>query len=165
MSLTIREPNPSDEAFLYELYCSTRIDEIAGLGWGAAQQQAFFKLQFAAQRQHYALAYQNAEHGIVLVDGRPVGRILVFRTDKEFVLVDIALLPDHRGSGIGTALIQGLLDQATQSGAQVVLHVDKQNRARRLYQRLGFETIGDDGVYFKMKWSPAPVEMERARNA
>jgi len=154
MSVTLRTANSDDEAFLYELYCSTRNEEMAAWGWDASQQQAFLRLQFSAQRQHYEIAYEGADHKILLLEDRPAGRILVFRSEHEFVLVDIALLPDQRGSGIGTALILELLDEAKQAGKVVSLHVEKHNRARRLYERLGFETIEDTGVYFQMEWRP-----------
>lgn len=154
MSVTLRTTNPGDESFLYDLYCSTRNEEIAAWGWDASQQEAFLRLQFNAQRQHYDLSYEGADHKIILLDDQPVGRILVFDCEREYVLVDIALLPQLRGNGIGTQLIQTLLDEAGHSGKPVVLHVEKHNRARRLYERLGFETVGDTGVYFKMEWRP-----------
>lgn len=153
-SFALRPACSGDEAFLYELYCSTRSEEIAAWGWNPSQQEMFLRLQFNAQRQHYDLAYEGAEHLIILVEGRPAGRILVYRSERELVLVDIALLPDQRGSGIGTALILELLGEAKQAGKVVSLHVEKHNRARRLYERLGFETIEDTGMYFKMEWRP-----------
>lgn len=152
--ITLRPALPDDEAFLYELYCTTRAEEIAAWGWNPSQQEMFLRLQFTAQRQHYGLAYEGAEHAIIVVNTRPAGRILVFRSELELVLVDIALLPDQRCSGIGTALIQDLLDEGKRGGKPVSLHVATHNRARRLYDRLGFETIEDTGMYFKMEWRP-----------
>ena len=112
-------------------------------------------MQFTAQRYHYEAAYPEAEHRILLRDNRPAGRLLVFRSEGEILLVDIALLPAERGAGIGASLIQDLLDEADQAGKSVTLHVAKDNRARRLYQRLGFETTEDTGMYFKMEWRPS----------
>jgi ribosomal protein S18 acetylase RimI-like enzyme len=89
-----------------------------------------------------------------MVGNRPTGRIMVFRSEHEFVLVDIALLPDARSMGIGTALIVKLLTEAEQAGKPVSLHVEKDNRARSLYERLGFEIREDTGIYFKMEWRP-----------
>jgi hypothetical protein len=31
------------------------------------------------------------------------------------------------------------------------------NRARRLYERLGFSIVGDEGVYWALEWTPAHV--------
>lgn len=152
--ITLRPALPDDEAFLYELYRTTRTEEMAAWGWDEAQQETFLRLQFTAQRQHYELAYEGAEHAIILLDTRPAGRLLVFRSERDLVLVDIALLPDQRCSGIGTGLILDLLDEGKRAGKPVSLHVATHNRARRLYERLGFETIEDTGMYFKMEWRP-----------
>lgn len=150
----LRPACPGDEGFLYELYCGTRIEEISAWGWNAAQQEAFLRLQFNAQRQHYDLTYEGADHNLILLGDKPIGRILVFESEREYVLVDIALLRERRCGGIGTSVIQALLGRAKQTGRAVHLHVERNNRARRLYERLGFEIVGDTGVYFKMEWQP-----------
>jgi len=163
--VVLRPVTPDDEGFLYELYCDTRIEEIAPWGWNAAQQEAFFRLQFNAQRQHYDLTYEGADHKLILVDDNPIGRILVFEAADHYVLVDIALLRELRGSGIGTSLIQTLLGRAKQTGKAVHLHVERNNRARRLYERLGFEIAGDTGVYFNMEWQPENLRDGDSKNA
>jgi ribosomal protein S18 acetylase RimI-like enzyme len=154
LQVSLRDAQPEDESFLYELHASTREQEMSALGWDAAQREMFLKLQFNAQRQHYEIAYPNAEHKIIVFGDRPAGRILVFRSEREIVLVDIALLPMHRGSGAGTALIKSLIDEAAAKHLPVRLHVEKHNSAFRLYQRLGFSVIGDTGVYYEMERLP-----------
>lgn len=129
---------------------------MAAWGWGPTQQQAFLNLQFRAQQAHYA-EYSNTDHQIVLDGERPVGRLLVSELDDEFRLVDIALLPEYRNTGIGAALIGALLEKAAQSGKAVRLHVMKTNRARRIYQRLGFSIIGDAGSHHLMEWRDTGV--------
>lgn len=156
-NLALRPACPGDEAFLFELYCATRSEEIAAWGLDSSQQEILLKMQFNAQRQHYELAYEALEHSIILLANRPTGRIMVFRSEHEFVLVDIALLPAARGMGIGTALITDLLTEAERAGKPVCLHVAKDNRARRLYERLGFEICEDAGMYFKMELQPGRV--------
>jgi ribosomal protein S18 acetylase RimI-like enzyme len=157
ISFALRPACADDEAFLYELYCSTRSEEIAAWGLESSQRAMLLKLQFTAQRQHYELAYEGVEHAIILIENRPAGRIMVFRSEEELVLIDIALLPGSRGIGIGTALIVELLNEAKQAEKPVSLHVAKNNRARRLYERLGFEIREDTGVYFKMESRPSRI--------
>lgn len=157
ISFALRPACAGDEAFLFELYCTTRKDEIAAWGLDSSQQEILLRMQFNAQRQHYELAYEAIEHSIILVGNRPTGRIMVFRSEQEFVLVDIALLPEARGLGIGGALIADLLAEAERARRPVSLHVEKDNRARRLYERLGFEICEDNGMYFKMEWRPRRV--------
>ena len=108
-----------------------------------------------AQRRHYQMAYPDAEHRIILFEANPAGRTLVSRTEQEILLVDIALLPEYRGRGIGEALIRELIDEATAKAVPVKLHVEKHNRAARLYDRLGFTVIGDTGVYYEMERRPS----------
>ncbi len=150
-AITLRPANSDDEAFLYRLYASSRSEELAAWGWNGAQQEAFLNLQFRAQQAHYR-EYPNTDHQIVLAGGRPIGRLLVSELDDEFRLVDVALLAEHRNAGIGEALIRQLLDRARLSGKAVRLHVEKTNRAQRLYRRLGFAEIGDAGSHFFMEW-------------
>ena len=72
----------------------------------------------------------------------------------EIRLIDIALLLEHRNAGIGARLLQDLLAEAAQAGKPVRIHVEKFNPALRLYERLGFTPIEDQGVYLLMQWSP-----------
>ena len=84
---------------------------------------------------------------MILVDGRPAGRLYVDRRVDEIRIVDIALLPDHRAMGVGTLLIRRILDEGNATSRPVTIHVERGNRARALYERLGFEQIGTTGVY------------------
>jgi ribosomal protein S18 acetylase RimI-like enzyme len=152
--LAIEAVQADDTAFLYQLYCDTRADEIAAWGWTAAQVEPFLRMQFDAQRRGYALQMPDAEHRIVRVGGEDAGRIVVDRTGDEFLLVDVALLPQFRGTGIGTQLLRQLQAEAVSAGVPVRLHVEKSNRALRLYERLGFVAAADDGVYLEMTWRP-----------
>jgi ribosomal protein S18 acetylase RimI-like enzyme len=154
MAVTLRLGSPDDDPFLYDLYCSTRIEEMAAWGLDESQQKTFLELQFTARQRHYDIAFSGADHRIILSDARPVGRMLVYRSEHEIRLVDIALLPEHRNGGIGASLIQALLEEASSTGKSVTLHVDKSNRAAHLYERLGFSVIGDTGGSFKMEWQP-----------
>lgn len=156
MSATLRPASPEDKTFLYELYASTRAEEMASWGWPAAQQEMFLKMQFNAQHQSYEARYPDAEHNIIMVDGREAGRILVERTESEILLVDIALLTDYRGKGVGARLIEDLLAEGQRANKPVRLYVTKTNRAARLYERLGFYETGADGVYRAMEWTAKP---------
>jgi ribosomal protein S18 acetylase RimI-like enzyme len=152
MTVKLRPASPDDEPFLYDLYCSTRAEEMAAWGLDEAQQKTFLELQFNARQRHYEIAFAGADHRIILCDDRPIGRMLVYRSEREIRLVDIALLPERRSGGIGASLIQALLEEASSIGKSVTLHVDKLNRAARLYERLGFKVIGDTGGSHKMEW-------------
>jgi GNAT superfamily N-acetyltransferase len=155
--LSLRPGRPDDESFLYDLYCSTRQAEIAGFGWPPAQTEMFLKMQFRALQHNYiAQAQINPDQindRIILSEESPIGRLIVIRTDSEICLADIALLPQHRGRGVGTKLIRDLLAESTAAGKPVTLHVAKDNRAAvQLYAGLGFVVTEDIGIHFKMEW-------------
>jgi GNAT superfamily N-acetyltransferase len=154
-SVALRPIGPDDEPFLRRVYASTRLEELAPLGWSAEQQDAFLRQQFDAQHRHYQTHYADAELSVVLRDEQPVGRLYVARRPEQILVIDIALLPEHRGAGIGSRLLKALFDEAEQAGKPVRMHVEKLNRARRLYERLGFSIVGDEGVYWALQWTPA----------
>jgi ribosomal protein S18 acetylase RimI-like enzyme len=152
-SVNLRSATPDDEAFLLRLFGSTRIDEFSFLA-DAEQIDALIKMQFNLQRQQYEAGYPNAEHNIILHDGQPAGRLFVDEGEPEITLVDVALLPEYRNMGIGRYLLEQLLARAAAAKKPVRLHVMKLNPARRLYERLGFQQVGHDGMYFEMLCEP-----------
>ena len=151
MRLILRSVAPSDDAFLFRLYASTRKEELDAWGWDDEQRKAFLEMQFRAQHMSYRAQFPNADHQIILKDDQPIGRIMVTRTDDEFRLVDIALLWESRGSGIGTQLVRALVEEASRAGKPLRLTVLRTNPAARLYERLGFTVVGDNGLYFQME--------------
>lgn len=154
----LRSVRAEDELFLRRLYASTRADEMALTGWTAEQQDAFLQMQFNAQRQYYREQFPAAEYQIIQCAGTDIGRLIVWRAAGEMLLVDIALLPEYRNHGIGTALITGLMAEAAQAGRPLRLHVEFFNPALHWYERLGFARIGEMGLYYEMEWRPpAPL--------
>jgi ribosomal protein S18 acetylase RimI-like enzyme len=152
--LTLRPVTPEDDPFLRELYASTRREELAAMGLGGAQLDALLQMQFLAQRRGYAAQFPGAHHHIVLRDGAPAGRLYVDRRPGAIRVVDIALLPEHRGAGLGGALLRELLVEAAGSRSLVCLHVLHANPALRLYERLGFTRTGVDGLHLALTWRP-----------
>jgi ribosomal protein S18 acetylase RimI-like enzyme len=150
----LRPALPGDEEFLLALYRSTREDELALTGWDEPQRAAFVRMQFLAQRQHYQAAYPDAAHEIVVRDGRAIGRRLVARDAEQILLVDVALLPEHRGAGIGDRLVRELIGEGETRGVPVRLHVLRGNPAIRLYERLGFVVTGESGLHLLMERPP-----------
>jgi ribosomal protein S18 acetylase RimI-like enzyme len=150
----LRPIHPGDESFLHDVYASTRLEELASLGSSEAQREAFLRMQFWAQHRSYMAQFPTADFQIILWHERPIGRLYIERRPGEIRGIDIALLPAYRQAGIGTAIMQGLLAEATRCHKPFRIHVEKFNRAQRLYKRLGFTTLADDGVYLFMEWRP-----------
>jgi ribosomal protein S18 acetylase RimI-like enzyme len=147
----LRPVTREDEPFLFELYCTTRAAGQIALPAGA---DAILRLQFVAQCRSYEAQFPDARHDIVLVDGRRAGRVMVEPQQDEVRFVDLALLPEFRDIGIATALIRDLMDDVARLAKPARLHVAKDNRAIRLYERLGFSVVGENGPNFIMRWIP-----------
>ena len=155
MSVALRPVREDDEGFLERVYASTRAEELARVPWSDEQKAAFVAMQFAAQSAHYAQHYTGMSSDVILVDGEPAGRLLVARWREEIRIVDIALLPAFRGRGAGSRLLGDLMDEATQTARPLSIHVERDNRALALYERLGFRPAGETGVHLRMQWDPA----------
>jgi ribosomal protein S18 acetylase RimI-like enzyme len=154
-SIKLRSRSEADRQFLAILYASTRADELALTSWTDEQKVTFVNWQFQAQTLHYDEYYSAAEFLIIEQDGNPIGRLYVDRGPSEIEIIDIALLPQFRGSGLGTRLLRDILREGEESGKTVKIYVENFNPARRLYDRLGFQHVDDNGVYHLMKWTPA----------
>ncbi len=145
--VTLRPASDGDLEFLYRVYSSSRADEMAIVPWSDAQKGAFLRSQFELQHRHYHQHYPDARYDLVCEGGRTIGRYYVEPMKREIRIMDIALLPERRGRGIGTHLVQDVLDEAEQSRRFVSLHVEESNPAMRLYQRMGFAPVDDVGIY------------------
>lgn len=153
----LRPETEADIAFLRRLYASTRWDELAPItDWSEAQKLAFLDSQFALQRHHYLTYYSSTDCAVLEKYGIPAGRLYVDRQPNTLLVVDISLLPDWRGRGVGTALMEAVMGEARDAGKKVTVAVEKYNPAQRLYRRLGFREISDEGVYWFMEWRAAP---------
>ena len=159
MKPQLRPSAPEDREFLFRLYASTRVDELRAFGWPSAQQEAFLRMQFNAQQQWYSATYWTAENQIIEQDHEPIGRMIVQREGGTWRLLDISLLPEHRGRGIGGELLRALIEQCRDSGAVLQLQVLNTNPAQRLYTRLGFIRTGEDQIYTQMELRPRTREL------
>jgi ribosomal protein S18 acetylase RimI-like enzyme len=151
----LRPATQADEDFLYRVYASTRVDELAGTGWDEPSKEAFVRMQYDAQARAYRAGHPRASFDVVLIGGRPAGRLYVDRDTEAIHLIDIALLPENRARGAGTKLLEALIQEGKTDGRRVTLNVERSNRARALYERLGFRVVHTGEVYLDLEWSPA----------
>jgi GNAT superfamily N-acetyltransferase len=161
-ALALRPAGGNDYEFLARVYARTRADELARVPWPDEQKRTFLAQQFAAQSAHYVQHYGDASFDVILVDGEPAGRLIVARREAAILIVDISLLPEHRSRGIGTRLLRPILSDADRRGVKVTVHAERFNRALRLYQRLGFVPVADQGVYLRLERPPARAQAKTA---
>jgi GNAT superfamily N-acetyltransferase len=152
--LTLRPISSADRGFLLQVYASTREEELAQVPWTDGEKDAFVRHQFDAQDRHYREHYPTASFDVIELEGIPAGRLYVDRWVDEIRIMELSLLPEHRGAGIGTRLLRSILDEASHDGKRTSVHVEQHNPARRLYERLGFVPVAEHGVYLLLEAQP-----------
>jgi ribosomal protein S18 acetylase RimI-like enzyme len=151
--VTLRPVTHHDREFLVGLYASARAEELDQVAWPEGHREAFVRLQFDAQDADYRRRNPAGTFDVIEVHGRPAGRLYVDRRPGDIRIVDIALLPEFRGAGVGGRLLAQLQAEATASRRTLSIHVEIHNRAAELYARLGFAVVAEQGVYRRMEWS------------
>jgi len=155
--VAFRAEKPEDMGFVQRVYASTRAEEIAMTGWDEGQAKIFLDMQFKAQYTHYRAVFPAASFDIILLDGAPVGRFYVARQDDHILLIDLVLLPEFRGQGIGSLILKDLAVRAFEENLPLRLHLEYNNRSRAWCERLGFRLLKDEGMYLFFERTPEPV--------
>jgi len=139
-----------DRPFLFQVYASSREQELAPVPWTPQEKLSFLEQQFRFQDHHYRTYYEGAQFLIIQVDDRDAGRLYLHRSSDEILVMDIALLPGEQKRGVGTSILSGLVAEADASGRSMSLHVEPDNPALRLYKRLGFRVEESVGAYLRL---------------
>lgn len=141
-----------DRAFLFDLYKSTRADEMAHAIMSEGDKEHFLEGQFAFQSEGYATQFIGAVHRIIQLDGTDIGRLIVLRTDELCRVIDLSILPAYRGRGIGSDILGSLINEAHGGKVPLRLKVESGNRATTFYARLGFRTVAREGHHLELEW-------------
>lgn len=148
----------ADLPALLEIYASTRAEELALVpAWSEEQKRAFVEQQFYAQHKYYREFYVGADLQLLEANHTAIGRLYVHwnYSATEVRIMDIAILPPYRGHGLGSQLLQAVIQKGTELGKSTTIHVECNNPALRLYERLGFVKIGEfNTYYYLMEWKP-----------
>lgn len=161
-TITLRPVVAADEAFLRELYASTRSDEMAMVPWTEEQRHAFIEMQFQAQQAHYEEYFPQATRDIVMENDQPVGRLYVDRPDGEINIIDLTLSPAERNRGIGSYLLKAILDEAARSERVAGIYVESFNPSMRFFKRLGFVETEESGIHIHLQWFPPGIAHKNA---
>jgi ribosomal protein S18 acetylase RimI-like enzyme len=152
----LRPEVEADAAFRLALFRASR-----GPGWDNVPLPAelldrIMEQQFRVQTEGYRTAYPEARLEIVTVEAVPVGRLATDRRPDALHLIDIALTPEHRGQGVGGAILRRLMDEAAALALPLTLQAAQDNlSAQRLYRRLGFAATSASETHLTLCW-PAP---------
>lgn len=142
----LRPLTDDDEPQLRRIDAATRQSELRG-DWSAVQREQFLDLQFRA-RMSEALAPEPGAERCLLELQQPggawqaVGLLWLQRRRDTVQVMDLALLPEARGHGLGTAVLRRVMDEAAAGRRTVSTHVDEASPARKVFERLGFVPAG-----------------------
>lgn len=128
-----------DKEFCWDLHCLTMRTYVdATWGWNEAE-----------QRSRFETAFDPECTTIIEQDRRPVGMLVVEDTTTPVRLWSIEIAPEFQRQGLGSAIIADIIGRA--AGQPVWLQVLKVNRAKVLYERLGFVVIGETATHWQMQ--------------
>jgi len=153
--IQLRPVEEKDAAFIEAVYRTTREAELSLTNWSEYQKSAFTSMQSAAQLADYKTKFPDARFQIIIYNKKEAGRFYTCETGNEIRLLDITILPEFTGQGIGTNLLHRLIQRSNKVQKKISLHVITSNPALRLYQRLGFVLIKNDGFRYYMEREPA----------
>ncbi len=151
-SVSLRTVVRSDRAFLYELFAMNHIGELNVLGVDTERMEPYLMSQFSIQYRRFEKEFITAEMEIVLLDGQPVGRVYFECLDDEIYLVDLALLPDNQGQGLGTDLLNVLKKEAKQRALPIIAEVEEHHPALSFFEAAGFAETGKEESYVVLEW-------------
>ena len=153
-AISLRPVHDEDVDFLRDVYACARDEEMTRAGLDPAQRKAFIDMQFAAQSADYRRRYPDGDHSIIQLGEEPIGRLYVGRSDAEIRILDLTILPQNRGGGVGSRLLGKLLDEARESNSRVRIYLDNGSLASRLFERLGFARIEEQDLISLYEWRP-----------
>lgn len=151
MPLALRPTFPQDEKFLHDLLYENFFEKLHAHLWDPKIREPLIRMQINGQRSSYAAQYPTADNAVIVLDDKPIGRIIIDRGPQFHTLVDITIAKKHRRAGIGTILVKSICMEADLMRKPTRLHVDVANPARQLYLRLGFRMIEDLQINWLME--------------
>ena len=104
------------------------------------------------QRQLHEQRFRTSSTRIIVDQGKDIGLVAVRETDDQIHLLQLFLLPEAQGKGIGSHVLAEVLAEANRVHRPVVLSVLKSNpRARAFYERHGFGVVGETETHHNMQ--------------
>lgn len=150
IQIKLKSITENDIPFLYSVYRSTRLEELASANFTEKELEDFLQSQFNLQHTQYMKYYKNPSFDIIMFEGNPAGRLYVDRKEDDIRIIDIALLTEYRRKGIGRILFNNLIKESESNKIPLSLHVEHNNPILSFYIGLGFKKGHENGVYYYM---------------
>jgi ribosomal protein S18 acetylase RimI-like enzyme len=154
--LRTRPETDADADFLYSLFESVKGPGMAAMSADDRTKRQLLRMQFRAMTQSYHAAFPGARYDIVILDAAPIGRLILDLSPARAHVVYVALLPEMRNRGIGTALMTAVLGEPRRHGTVCEAQVAIGNTpSLRLWRRLGFVERERGETDVILEWRPA----------
>lgn len=142
MTLSFIPATGDEKEFCRQLHHAAYRDVIVRQfgAWNEPLQDSFFENTFKSSGE------------IILWNGDAVGFLAKGIFPDHVFLSELQLLPEYQGRGVGTRIIRQIQEEAAQLKRPIRLQVLRENKARELYERLGFTTSGETGTHVLMEW-------------
>lgn len=141
MGFELIQATEADKPFLLALRKSTMVEHLEKAGLYLSDSEHEFRLNDAYECFH-----------LIVYAGEKVGALKYRELTDKIEIMQMQILPQSQGKGIGKMVMENVLEQSRQQHKNVQLSVLKVNPARLLYERLGFSITGEDKYEFSMEF-------------
>ena len=144
MDYKIRFATPDDHDLIYGLKVESVRPYVEKIwGWDEDYQRKDFDGDFSRMEQF----------NVIEVDGRFVGFVQYYFEYPYFEVVEIHLLPEFRGKGIGSEILRYLQKVCIAHDRKIRIGCFKENhRAKQLYQKLGFMQTEETDTHYILEY-------------
>lgn len=154
-TVRMRPVNETDDSFLYDVVSSTVRNQFKKMGGDIQIMEPLLRIQYENQTREYRKRFPQASHLIVTINNVDAGRIYLDRNSEEIRILDVTLLPEYRGKGLGAFILKMLEEEAAQNQLPIRIYVEEGNPSLRLFRRLGYQFQGKYGeVHNLLQWTP-----------
>lgn len=140
MKIILIKATQTDVDDLMQLRMQTMASYLEQAGLVLSEQDHLFRL-----KDDFDCCY------LIMMAGERVGMVKYKGDERKIELMQLQISPDHQGQGIGRLILKHLFEMAKVGSQNLFLTVLKDNPAIRLYQRFGFNTVGEDEFELHME--------------
>ena len=157
-SISARPQTPADADFIEDLVIAVRENELGYRELPPTERNKLLREQNHLQLAHYLRVYPQAHYSIIEADKKPIGRLYVDQSPTHIHIVELSILPDFQGHGIGKTYVESIMAESIRTKVPITLSVTKDNSALRFYEKLGFQTRKvTSPTHHVMYWKPLEI--------
>lgn len=109
--------------------------------------------QFKVEQSQLIQMYPKAKLNIIMLNEKPIGIIYISHGETSDRILQIGILEDYRGLGIGKKVMNKIIKESVKRGKTVSLQVAWFNqRAYVFYEKLGFKVVENNTVFYEMQY-------------